>query len=344
MADLLASLGIVSGPPDPKKLENQKEVAQQTNEVKDQIKGLLGSLGIVSQTAKLAGINTASIDALQKQADELVKNTTLSPDQLEKKRAELEKKFEIEKAEQEEAAKKAIEAKLQDALKAIEDRTTSAISDGGTSEGLRKRFEILLEDAKYSLKTFQDALVTPPTTPPVPTPKTSEALMDELEILNLDKEKEEDSTFNLGRLVKRSLLQVKTYFFYILFGFGLLIGGSFCSNMYALEKFIGIRLYYYIYGALLFPLVILWSIFSPPYLHSIVAPILEVPSINPDNRLDSLFSFERVTADQQELKLGSSKTTARVTAIAYTSVVGAYVLVFYGIDFVRDRLAASGLF
>ncbi len=98
------------------------------------------------------------------------------------------------------------------------------------------------------------------------------------------KEKIENQSFSFSRLVQRSWDSSKMYLLYI----GILVlalwGGSISSNA-NVKKPLLMRIYYFLYGALLFPVSFAFAIYryttgnSGPY-YAVLAPLIEAPVSN----------------------------------------------------------------
>jgi hypothetical protein len=285
--DILQTIGITAAPPaDPKKFEDQKIVTQQTSLVRSQLRSLLSSVDFATQVATVAGLPTTGLESLQKDIAATASSVTLSPADLEKKRAEYEATFEKTRGEQEAAIRAGEVTKLRAVVDKIKKRDTEISAESGLSAETKARSKKLLEDAEYALKvamappvvTAKEGFQTAPA-PAAPAAAPAALSASELErqytVLDLDVAGELEKVFNWRRMLKRTFYSTATYIFYLLLAIGVLLGGILCSNLYASESFWAIRLYYFVYGAAFFPLVLFYSMFKPPFMHSYIFPAYE---------------------------------------------------------------------
>jgi hypothetical protein len=99
------------------------------------------------------------------------------------------------------------------------------------------------------------------------------------------KERVANQTFSPGRLLSRTWNKFKYYFFYIGLAILALIGGSMSSNA-MFETPVYMRIYYFIYGTVLFPLSFIFAFMrystgQKGVYHAILAPLVEGPLTNP---------------------------------------------------------------
>jgi len=99
------------------------------------------------------------------------------------------------------------------------------------------------------------------------------------------KEKVENQTFSIKRFASRTWEKFKLYFLFIVIAILALWGGSMTSNaMFDLPLYM--RVYYFIYGTLLFPIAFIFAILRYTnnrggQYHAIIAPFVEGPILNP---------------------------------------------------------------
>lgn len=292
------------------------------------MQSILSSVDFAIQGASLAGLSTTGLEALQKNISTTATSVTLSPAELEKKRAEYEAEFDKIKDEQGKLIKQKQEADLQAAIDAIVLRNKEISADTKASEDIKRRFKELQQKAEYALKILK---APPTTTPPDPAPLSIDQLQNELAVLNIDKTKEEDQVFSWGRFFKRIFYQTRMYFWYTFIAIGALLGGIFASNLYVNEPFWAMRSYYFIYGATFFPLVMLYTLIKPPFIFSTIIPLFQREAKDALSLIDSLFSFEKLDAASAEAKLGHTKTTARFFVIGYIIAYAIYFFLYYGL-------------
>lgn len=99
------------------------------------------------------------------------------------------------------------------------------------------------------------------------------------------KEKVANQTFSFTRLVGRIWTKFKMYFLYLMIAILALWGGSMSSNA-MIEMPVYMRLYYFVYGTLLFPIAFVFALMrytsgSTGAYHAILAPLIEGPILNP---------------------------------------------------------------
>lgn len=341
-AELLQSIGLTAATPtNPKSFEDQKLITQQTATVRSQLRSILSSVDFAVQAAALAGLPTSGLEALQKDIAATVTSVTLSPADLEKKRAEYEASFDKVRSDQEKLIRAEQQKTLEATVDAIRKRVGEVTAEEKATEAIKARFRDLLEKAEYSLKIMKAPVPAADAPAPEPAPMSNEDLQNQLAILNIDKEKEEDAVFSWARFFKRIFYQTRTYFWYAFLVIGALLGGILCSNLYVLERFWAMRLYYFAYGAAFFPLVMAYSLFRPPYIYSTLFPFSEREQKDVLSVTESLFSFERLDPMAAEQKLGHTKSYARIFVAGYGLAYAAYFFVYYGVEAAWTKLKGA---
>lgn len=343
MADFLQAVGLVAAPPtDPKQLQDQQQITQQTSILRTQLRSVLSSVDFAIQGASLAGLSTTGLESLKKDISATATSVTLSPAELEKKRAAYEAEFDKIKDEQGKVIKQKQETDLQAVLDTITARNKEISADTKASDEIKRRFNELQQKAEYALKILK---APPTTTPPDPAPLSTDQLQNELAILNIDKAKEEDQEFSWSRFFKRIFYQTRTYFWYTFIAIGALLGGIFASNLYINEPFWLMRSYYFIYGATFFPLAMLYTLFRPPVIFSTIIPLFQREAKDVLSIAESFFYFERLDSAVAEAKLGHTKMYARIFVIGYIVLYATYFFLYYGLvagwDALKNAFAFS---
>ena len=297
MSGVLSSLGITAAPPDPNLLKNQKEVADQLAAVKKDLEGSLGAIDLATKTATLLGVSDTYMDGLKglrAKATDLLNQTTMPPDQLDKKRAELDAELmKVQKKQEESIDQQRLEeAKV--ARDQIEARVKEIEADTTTSKPLLRKYQdlatsareyydalkITIEKAAAAAKTggkegFQTAPAAPATANFVVTPAD---LLEQLNQLNIQKEAEEDKTFDPQRATNRFLRSFRRSITALAILLLAITGGAIVSNAFAAESFIGLRAFYFVYGALAFPLSLLYGCVRPPPIYAYIFPAVDSPT------------------------------------------------------------------
>jgi hypothetical protein len=329
--DLLSSIGITAQKPaDPAALGNLKEVQEQTEALKAQLKGTSDSIQLALSGAELLGLDasyTAELTKLKKDTDDLLASSTLTPAQLETKRKEMDDKLSTLLKSQSASIDKRKLDEAQAAIDAVEARFKELQGDKNISQPLLGKYRDLLEVAKTSkdeLKKSLDAAAkaslkpkegfqaepSPPTPPP--TMKTPRQIMAELEALNFQKEAEEDKEFDAWRFASRIARQYARFSAYCFCVVGAILGGIVVANHFVAEAFWAIKLYYFVYGAALFPVSLAFGVAKPPFWHASVAPLFKRDTVEPMTLFQRWFTFENPTVPAEDLRLAAGKTLLRM--------------------------------
>lgn len=117
-----------------------------------------------------------------------------------------------------------------------------------------------------------------------------------------------------------------------------LLGGSIAANIFV-DKTLVYRLYYFVYGAALFPFTLLYGLFDPPYWRSTLFPWVQrgeessAMSKFPLSLLWNLISFAKPSPFDEET-LGFSKMLLRFLVVGLLSaIVALYFIVFRRLPF-----------
>ncbi len=334
MSDILATLGITEANADPNAYLNQKQVTEQLETAKKDLTSTITSVDLALKTAKLVGFESDATNELGTQLEDtkkMLNDPAMRPDQLEAKRAKLEAQLTAVQDQQ----KRAMEQNsLKDSTAAVEKvqaRRDAIYGDSGTSDALKGKFDALLKRAEGSaalvkkdgVKALTNSDFVPATT-----------LLGELASLNDEKEYEEQKDFSLSRFVKRTMRRMAKTLLYICVVLGGILGGAILSNMYVTEPFWGMKVYYFFYGALAFPITLLMGCVNPPNWYGTIAPIYKRATPDAIGIVDKLFSFTDLGKEEaarlrplekQNLRLLSIITTTFLAGLAYYYDVMAYL-------------------
>jgi hypothetical protein len=373
MSQILQSLGIPvgSGVPDPAKLLNQQAVDNQLQVVKNQVSSVINSIDLATKAGQLIGLSQPYIDKLNGLKDKgksLLDQPNMTPDQLYTKMKGLDTEYKTVLAEQEKKADDLRAQKAKQAVDSVRARLREIEADSTTSKGLKDKYQLLLADAEAMYKTIEGALEAAKevqqaaikegfqeggTPTPGPTLKvadslfqeTPDSILDRLQRLNLEKEAEEEKTFDVRRATRRFFLYFKKTFWYVSLAFAAMFGGMILSNFYIDEPFWAIKIYYFLIGAALFPLTLLLGVIAPPYMHSLLIPLVENSAIAPVSTpppmqggapiplplpapigfLESIYTYEKITPAAIDLRLSPTKSSRRISALI-TSVAMAGIM------------------
>ena len=284
MASVLSALGVTNtAAPDPSSYDYVKAESSNLGDAKAGLNTLITSISMAVSAAKLANIGGSFVDTLSslgKEAKDAM-NSTMTSAQLAARTLDIKSRLETAKKQQVEAKQQELVAELQKVRDTISARVSAISSD--TSAELLAKYNTLLETATASLTAAQAGAMTPDSKEY----KTAEELTDILDDLNTLKDVEENAAFNWTRYMKRVMRYVMYLLFIISITAGVLLGGMITSNIFADDYFWGIKLFYFIYGAALFPFPIIYATFvSTPYWVSTLIPLKSlvprtIPKIDP---------------------------------------------------------------
>jgi len=284
MASVLAALGVTNtAAPDPSSYDAVKAESSNLGDAKAGLNTLISNISMAVSAAKLANIGGSFVDTLSslgKEAKDAM-NSTMTSAQMAAKTLDIKARLETAKQQQVQAKQQQLVADLQKARDTISANVSSIGSD--ISPGLTAKYSTLLEAATASLTAAQAGTMTPDSKDF----QTVDQLNDTLDELNTLKDTEENAAFNWTRYMKRVMRYVMYLLFIISITGGALLGGIITSNMFADDYFWGIKLFYFIYGAALFPFPILYATFvSTPYWVSTLIPLKSlvprtIPKIDP---------------------------------------------------------------
>lgn len=282
---LLNRLGITTPTPDPNLYQNQKEVTNQTAEVQAKIKETSNQVKSLVDVSKLFGVKDDQLKpilALQAKADKLA-NSDLSPDQLEKERLALER--ELGATDPRSIQMNSILQSLQVVIEEIQEQVKEVKEDKTLPKDLIAKFDALLAKAKeneadYRRKMAEPvpeapiAATGPKPIPPAPAPlNTPDSLRTELTSLNTELEKA-NKKFSFLRLYRVIIFWISVSLSVVF----ALLQGLLTMNWYR-SNFWGLRLYYMVFGGILFPVFQLLFCFKPPYILT-YHPFQEPPALD----------------------------------------------------------------
>lgn len=140
--------------------------------------------------------------------------------------------------------------KMADAKAIVEARVKKIFSDSSIPDKIKDEYNLILRNKDATPEDLLDALAN-----------ADDSL--------LVYEKKE---FNGWRLIKRAWRFASDYIYYILILISAIFGGIIMSNVYINETFLPIRLYYFFYGTVFFPLSLLYGIVNPPEWNAMIFP------------------------------------------------------------------------
>lgn len=289
MASVLSAVGL-GGPaiPDPAAYKNMMVEAANMLEVKQMIQTTLDRINAAINEAETAGLpqkNIETFDALYTETQNLL-TANLGSAVTAGKLKDIEARLATVKQEQE-AILDAKNVKDITALRnKIEGRVKDVKKNALAPDTLKNDYDKLLADADEAIKSVKDPKYDNNTQNP-----SSEGFQDsrkahirekiyELKkrLAELDAQRDEvgNKVFNWERFYKRIFGIMMRGIALISVTLGVLFGGIVMSNAFADEYFWGIRLFYFIYGAVLFPLSIIYGIYKKPYWVAGIFPIYQM--------------------------------------------------------------------
>ena len=327
MSGILAQLGITESTPDPSAFLNQKEVGSQLDTVKGDVRSTLDTVNTAIDAAKLVGLPESALSPLlsvKTQATDLL-SANLSPAAMEAKRKALDDSLGKAKEKQDEIVRTQQATQVKDAADAIMKRVSEIKADATTSAPLIEKFQNLERRIKEASQKVIDA-AQKGVAPVLDGLIGGVAALEELEGLNIEKENEENKTFDPKRALKRVMKQVKKWMYILMIVCSALLGGIILSNVYAEEHFWGTKLFYFVYGAGFFPLSLLWGIARPPTWYATLFPGSMRPAAEATSMSERLFTYYGYTAADLESEpiastVSSGKATLRNLSIASTVVL-----------------------
>ena len=355
MASFLSSFGVTSATPPSSAYADQQAETSNLADAKADLAGVTSNIGLALTASKLLGIDssyTKSIEDLNTEAGSLG-DANLSSAQLAAKSTELQNKLAAAKNTQAAAVQK-------EAIDGLTTASTTVQTQLSSAEASKAPADILTEYTK--LKTdLTDALTKVKAMPRldlsggIPTYPSPDEFLSRLETIDGKLETALNKEFNWKRfsmLVGRWIAFCTAITACI---FGAYLGGTILSNAYASDPFWGIRFFYFVYGIVFFPLVVIYGTVKTPYWVSTLCPIYSTDGMPtqtapvPDDTVDinsipvtmegggggsftdRLFGYTLVDPDTPTEEETSNKTTLRIMAIVDAVLLGGSAL-FYGVD------------
>lgn len=329
MSDLFAAIGL-SSTPDPKQYTDQKEVAAQLTDAKSNMQGLLSTVNLASTGLSfIPGIPadlTESMNALQSQTQTLVTSTTATPTELATNQQKIEKKLDDINAQKDIIIQQNIVNELIAAVGAVDKRVVEVNADKTTSPELFASYKKLRTDSQLSLLAAQKKLTFLKTkkegfqsmsTPAAAAAAeqemlTADEILSQLGILNLQKEDEEDKEFSWGRFGGRIWGTILNVLFYVSVSIGGLLGGIVLSNTFMDSGYWGTRIFYFIYGVAIFPVILLYGLIKPPIWRSTILPLYLINTSTTPSFFNQLFGYTTLDTTAQASTIASNRTTMRI--------------------------------
>ena len=287
MSSVLASLGL--GAVNPAAYFDASAVASQQKKAISSLQSTLATINTSTSVLKGVGASSTALDKISVLSDKgntlLSKASTMPPADLAKEIAIVSSEFMVE---QYKAVKDLYDSTLKettDIRAKISDRVTEVKQDTTTSKGLVSKYEALL-------KEVDDSMILLNSSPPfyieesdvgssgssgskasyvIPTVPSPTEYQDKLDTLDGLKEEEEGSGFTFSRIFRKfknwAYLYLYTAFVGIIILSSIILGGIISSNAYAESEsmYLPNRIFYFVYGALGFPLSILGGCIKPPF-------------------------------------------------------------------------------
>ena len=354
MSSILSTLGL--GAPDPASYTNASTMASQQTQAVSSLQATVSTASAALTFATTAGVSSSVLTKLQSVVSDgktlLAQAATMPAAKLEAARAKLESNA---IASQFAAIQDQYDTTLKGLnkeLPIIQARVTEIHEDKSTSAGLVSQYDSLLSDISGSIALL---VASPPVfIPPasssgssgskaayaIPTTPSAEEYQERLDLLDGKKEQEEGNGYSFSRMWRMFKYWMSTYlypaFVSILVFSAMILGGIIISNAYleVEQGFIGNRLFYFIYGALGFPISILYACFKTPLWVAGLFPAtprvkpvaqsggaLNIPSITGSSslsvdQLQSILSGNTIQTPGEIAAAASAAATASAAAAA----------------------------
>lgn len=310
MAGVLSTLGITAGVPDPTEFLKQKEVSSQLDEARSNVNSTLGTVSFALDAARTLGVPSAALsrlESIQESARSLSEATNLTPAQMEAKRAEIEQGLAKAKAEQETLTRAA-------RLKAAEEVAAATAAERKAVEGdttlprtLADSLKQLDERCQAALKATQEAVAAKKD--PADSVETPETLKTALTTLRDQRSTIENKESSGGvRGIRESVKWGVAALMILFLVAAAILGGVVLSNAYVEEVFWGIRLYYFVYGTLFFPLSLLYGAIKPPEWQSTIIPLSLREKPETVSATERMFSYHLFTPEERAAQMGEGLT------------------------------------
>ena len=283
MNSILNTLGL--GPTDPATYSDASTVASQQKKAIDSLQSIVSGANTAVTFATTSGISSPYIDTLKSMINNgntvLSQAATMKPADIQKKAAELEVIYTTAQFQLLVEKHKNILDDTTVIFKTIQKRVTEIREDKTTSAQLLKEYDSLLKDVTDSV----DLLVSSPpiyyssesgssgSTPTyvIPSVPSTTSYQDRLDALDGKKEIEEGDAPSVTRIFRRFTSWLYLYVYPVFIGLviivSMILGGTIMSNAYleAEQEYLPNRIFYFVYGALGFPLSIAYGCVKPPF-------------------------------------------------------------------------------
>jgi hypothetical protein len=153
--------------------------------------------------------------------------------------------------------------KLTAASSTISNRLDVVKSNTNITPELIKQYTTLNDKVTSALNTIKTADPLDDTAA-LPVVASADDLLVELDVLDNQVDEIAAKTANVGRRMWNIVRRGMPYITVFLFIAGAILGGVIASNIYATESFWAIKLYYFVYGAALFPVSLAIGAYNPP--------------------------------------------------------------------------------
>ena len=321
-SSLLSAFGVTPAAPPASAYADQTAETANLADAKSQLASVTSNLGLALTAAKLAGINTTNLENLNAEATSL-SSGSLTSAQLQAKTTALTTKLATAQATQDAQRQAAAVTAMQDAITTIQKRAAAVKADTTTSPQLLKQYLDLQQTAQDALTALKAAPAkssgssgsggSGTETTPAPVIPDASSLLSQLDDLDTAKDAEENKSFNWTRLGKKVTAVMMFYGTIISIAIGAVLGAIIMSNVYASDAFWGIKLYYFVYGAVFFPLSLMYGAAKPPYWVSGIIPLY---SLDPVAQEGGAFTLPKLPPIPNLAAITQSITTAKAPTLA----------------------------
>jgi hypothetical protein len=268
MAAVLQALGVSTSTPSPDAYNNQIAEDKNLKAARSNCETLKASLCLAVNVGRLSGLDTGTLQARCDDISALCKSNLTS--------AEIEQKTkEYALAAKDTRASTLADQKVQitDVFNTISARMITVTGNTNISPELITKYTDLNEKITTALNDIKAADPLDDTTPLPVIPSEEEF---RISIDDLDNQYEEELTKkgNLGRRLWNKLRSLMPYITIIMCIIGAILGGIISANTHANEPFWAIKIYYFFYGAILFPISLGFGAYSPPEWKSGFIPLI----------------------------------------------------------------------
>lgn len=291
VSGLLSSIGL--GPPNPAAYSDASAVASQTTSAVSGLAATNSSIGMAVSGLKLMGVPAATlapVEDLQQQSSTLLAGAAnMSPSAIAAQNASLQARLIAANNTAISAQFTTIINDMRAIQTAVTTRVTQVVADNDYSKETKASFNTLKDDVAAAMKTLTDGQTdfvrqnlnasqgtggsgssTLPTFAGIPETTSVEEFQLRLDTLNSQADGEKGA-YNPSVWWKNWMTWFKIYVWpsvvVCIVVFSMILGGSIMSNMYleTEKEWIGNRLFYFVYGAIAFPISLMVGCVKPPY-------------------------------------------------------------------------------